>query len=224
MKFSSLKRLHVIIIGVVICLIAGAGMFYLVIKPANEKYAQVEAAYIAAAQTGTAENVQRSLIELQQTQVNAIRTNNEFKIQMNKRMPNLSFARRDIGMTALWDEQIFTLGPLIESFARGDKNVTVTPYNVTVSAPPVDPNSPVFDLDVLEFKFPALSVRGNFSNLMKNVTRWNNCSRLVMVDPVSLSGNSPDLTASYSITCYIFPKEKGGDRITMAGGAAAPAR
>ena len=42
------------------------------------------------------------------------------------------------------------------------------------------------------------------------------------VGPVQLAGTSPQLQASYSVTCYIYPLAKGGDTVPMAGGGAAP--
>ncbi len=101
-------------------------------------------------------------------------------VQMRKRMPNLNFSRRDIGMFQLWNEQIHTLGPLLESFAN-DKNVTVEQAKFQIAPPPSNPNSPVFDEDVLKYELGTVQVEGNFKSIMDNIRRWNNCRRLVMV-------------------------------------------
>ena len=138
---------------------------------------------------------------------------------MRKRMPDLSFARRDQGMLELWQEQIHTLGPLIKSFAR-DKNVDVLSDDVTLPAPPANPNDSVFDQDVLVFPLGSVQVQGDFKSLMDNIARWNSCRRLIMVTSPVLAGTSPALVAQYNITCYIFPVAKGGPKIPLAGGGA----
>lgn len=151
---------------------------------------------------------------------NAIRETNSIQQimneQMKKRMPNLNFARRDLGMLQLWHEQISTLGPLLENFAK-DKNVKVINAKFSLPAPPANPNNAIFDQDVLVFQLGTVVVQGSFKDLMANIQRWNNCSRLVMVSQPMLSGISPNLTASYALTCYIFPAAKGGEKIQMAG-------
>lgn len=219
MSFSKLKQIHVIIIGAFLCVLAVVGVFMLMIKPKQEalKAAQARIDKCTLANTG-AEN--QAYLDLN----NAIRQTNNIQMslntQMKKRMPNLNFARRDLGMLQLWHEQISTLGPLLENFAR-DKKVKVLSASFSLPAPPANPNDPVFDQDVLVFQLGTVVVQGDFKDLMANITRWNNCSRLVMVSQPVLSGVSPHLTASYSLTCYIFPAAKGGEKIQMAGGGAA---
>jgi len=119
-------------------------------------------------------------------------------------------------MLALWKEQIKTLGPLLESFAR-DKSVNVVGARFSIPAPPVNPNDPIFDQDVLVFPLGNVQAVGNFKDLMNNIRRWNNCRRLVMVGPPAMLGNSPRLVIAYPVTCYIFPAVKGGPAIPMAG-------
>jgi len=75
----------------------------------------------------------------------------------------------------------------------------------------------VFAQDVLVFPLGSIAVQGGFKPLMENIRRWNNCSRLIMVGRPTLAGVSPQLTAVYPLTCYIFPKAKGGSLIDMAG-------
>jgi hypothetical protein len=124
-------------------------------------------------------------------------------------------------MLSLWNEQIKTLGPLLESFAR-DKSVRVLASGFDIPAPPANPNDKIFDQDVLVFNLGVISVVGDFKHILDNIRRWNNCRRLIVVGPPTVGGLSPRLMAAYSLKCYIFPAAKGGPTIPMAGGGGAP--
>lgn len=216
MSLSKLKKIHVIIIGSVLCVIAGVAVFFLQIKPQRVAFAAAEARVTAASDKGN-QGAKDAAIKKRSDAIMAFQVaQGQLDVQMKKRMPDLNFARRDIGMLALWKEQIKTLGPLLESFAH-DKNVKVQQAAFQIQPPPADPNSSVFDQDVLVFPLGNVTVTGDFKHLMDNIRRWNNCRRLVVVGAPTLQGISPALTESYSLTCYIFPVAKGGAKIQMAG-------
>ncbi len=219
MSLSKLKRIHVIIIGSVLCVLAGVAVFFLQIKPRNEEYAAAKARYDKAVVKGNEAAKTKAIEERQNAMLDFQIAQAQLDAQMKLRMPNLNFSRRDIGMLALWKEQIKTLGPLLESFAR-DKTVDVRGANFQIPPPPANPNDPIFEQDVLEFKLGSVTVSGDFKKLMDNVRRWNNCQRLVMVGPPAIGGVSPELTQTYSLTCYIFPavKADASNKIQMAGG------
>jgi len=220
MSLAKLKKLHVIIIGAVLCIIAGVAMFFLQIKPQQEAYKAAEARYTKAVVKGNQGSLDQSKSELAKMMMDFTVAQKQLDDQMRIRMPYLNFSRRDVGMLALWNEQIKTLGPMLESFAR-DKNVNVQQIAFPIQAPPANPNDALFDQDVLVFPLGTVQATGDFKHLMDNVRRWNNCRRLVVVGPPELSGISPQLTAKYSLTCYVFPVAKGGSKIQMAGADAA---
>lgn len=222
MSLSKLKKIHVIIIGSVLCVIAGVAVFFLQIKPQKIAYTAAEGRYTAAVGKGNEQSKQAALKAKQSALDDLHITQAQMDMQMKRRMPNLNFSRRDIGMLALWKEQIKTLGPLLESFAH-DKSVVVRGANFQIQPPPANPNDAIFEQDVLVFPLGSVTVSGDFKHLMDNVRRWNNCQRLVMVGPSSLTGVSPELTETYSLTCYIFPavKADASSKIQMAGGGAA---
>lgn len=219
MSFSKLKKLHIIIIGSVLCVLAGVALFFLMVKPQQERFKVAEAKYQAAYVLGNESTKIKSEQLRDEARVSYYRTQQVLDVQMQKRMPDLSFERRDVGMLALWNEQIKTLGPLLQSFVH-DKSVDVVSAGIAIPAPPVNPNSDVFDKDILEFDLGSVTVQGDFKSVMNNIRRWNNCNRLVMVSGPTLAGTSPDLQVSYNIKCYIFPVAKGGPKIPMAGDAA----
>jgi flagellar basal body-associated protein FliL len=102
MSFSKLKRIHVIIIGVVVLVIAGAGVFFLQVKPQMDAYKEAKAKYekesVKGNETAKADAIrQRELATLAFNQAQAL-----LDVQMKRRMPYLNFSRRDIGMLALW--------------------------------------------------------------------------------------------------------------------------
>lgn len=216
MSFSKLKKIHIIIIGSVLCVLVGVAVFFLQIKPQMEAFKAAKARYDKAVVKGNEQSKQQAKRELAKAMVDFSIAQAQLDVQMRKRMPDLDFSRRDIGMLALWNEQIKTLGPLLEDFAK-DKNVKVAQAAFQIQPPPANPNDAVFEQDMLVFPLGSITVEGGFKELMDNIRRWNNCSRLVMVGAPSLAGVSPQLRVVYPLTCYIFPRAKGGSKIVMAG-------
>jgi len=191
MSLAKLKKIHVIIIGSVLCLIAAVALFFLMIKPQQEAYRAAKERYDKASVLGnqTAENqaiedLNKAMNEVQLAQA-------QLDTQMRRRMPDLSFARRDIGMLQLWQEQIKTLGPLLENFAR-DRTVKVIFSGFALPAPPSNPNDPIFHQDVIVFQLGNITVVGDFKGVREDGRRWNKCRRLVMVGPRRLAGVSPN--------------------------------
>jgi hypothetical protein len=222
MKFSKLKKTHIIIIGSVLCVIAAVAMFFLQIKPQQEAYKVAKGRYDTASVLGNQAAENKAVEDLNKAIGEVNMAQAQLDAQMRRRMPDLSFARRDLGMLQLWNEQIRTLGPLLESFAR-DPKVKVLFSGFDIPAPPQNPNDQVFDQDVLVFPLGAVTVVGDFKHVMDNIRRWNNCRRLIMVGPPQVGGSSPRLAAAYTLKCFIFPAAKGGAKIPMAGGDATAA-
>jgi len=200
--------------------IAGVAVFFLQVKPQMDAYKAADARYQAAVVKGNEQAKAQAIKDRDDARMAMQIAQAMLDVQMKRRMPNLNFSRRDIGMLALWNEQIKTLGPLLEHFAD-DANVKVAQAGFKIQAPPSNPNDGVFDQDVLVFPLGSVTVVGDFKRVMGNIRRWNNCQRLVMVGPPKLVGVSPQLAATYDLTCYIFPVAKGGPTIQMAGGGAA---
>ena len=204
------------------CVIAGVAMFFLLVKPQINAYNAAKARYDKSSVKGNDASVQQAMRERDNAIVSLNVAQAVLDVQMRQRMPNLNFTRRDIGMLALWKEQIKTLGPMLEHFAR-DEHVNVLQAGFKIQAPPANPNDAIFDQDVLVFPLGTVTVMGDFKRVMNNIRRWNNCQRLVMVSSPKLVGISPQLTVTYDVTCYIFPVAKGGAKIDMAGaGTATP--
>ncbi len=220
MDLSKIKQLHIAIIGIVLIAIAEALILFMMWKPQHAKYLAAKARYDAAAATGNQASLEAAKQDVKKAEQSVKDALNNLDAQMRRRMPVLDFTKRDVGMIAMWYEQITKMGPLLESFAN-DPNVDVYPVSFSLPAPPASPNDPLFDSEVLNFQLGSVSATGDFRSLMNHVRRWNNCRRLVLVDGVALSGNSPNLTVSYTLQCYVFPLATGGKTNPMWGAATA---
>ena len=214
MKLSKLKRVHVIIIGAVVCVLIGVGMFFLLIKPCNESLAQLQQRYDAAYPEAMEEpKARRDLDE-------AIRKVSEMQKKLDTymvaKMPEVDFSDRTKGMVELWHEQCETLGPLLESYAKRT-GVKVLNDRIPVPAPPVNPNDPSMLAGVIVLPLGSIQVQGSFNQVMKHIRDWNNCGRLVMIDLPTLSGQSPTLQAAYNLSVIIFPRGQVGPVVDMAG-------
>lgn len=217
MSLSKLRKIHIIIIGSVLCVIAVVAMYFLVIKPKQVAFKAAEDRFNAAKDLGNEMARNNALADQSKAIVEVAMKQREMQVVMDKKMPDLSFDRRDIGMLQLWKEYITNLGPLLNHYAN-DKGVDAVDAQFKIPTPPLNPNDALFDSDMITVPLGDVQVTGSsFKALMNNITRWNNCSRLVMVGPPAISGNSPYLMGKYSLTCYIFPATKGGPKIELAG-------
>ncbi len=66
----------------------------------------------------------------------------------------------------------------------------------------------------------SITVGGDFRHLLYHVLKWNDFNRLVLIDGLSLQGNSPFMTASYNAKVIIFPQgdDNPAKPILAAGG------
>lgn len=216
MDLSKIKQLHIWIIGTVLIIIAEVLILFMMYKPQGLKYDAAKAKYDGAIDLGNPEALaaaDKSLADAKKSVQVAL---NDLDGVMKRRMPVLDFTKRDVGMIAMWYEQITKMGPILESFAN-DPNVRVSPVSFSLPAPPSSPNDSLFDSNVLTFPLGNITAQGDFKSLMNHVRRWSNCKRLVLVDGVSLNGNSPNLSVSYSIQCFVYPTALGGKTDPMWG-------
>lgn len=216
MSFSKLKKLHIIIIGSVLCVIAIVAQYFLLIKPKMEAYKVAEGRYQKAIVLGNPQAENAAIDARNKAVAKVALATQNLQAEMDRRMPYLDFTRRDLGMLQLWNEHIKTLGPLMESFAK-DPNVTSVSGQFSIPDPPLNPNDPIFDSEPLIFSGTIRVQGSSFKSILNNIRRWNNCKRLVMVGPPTISGNTPRLSAAYSLTGYIYPVRKGGAQIPIAG-------
>ncbi len=211
MNLSKLRSIHVIIIGAVVCVIVGVGLFYLLIKPTLAEIAQTKQQYDASKQI--ADQEPQALRERDKAIEESQKAQQEYAKYQKTKMPNIDFTDRGKGMLALWKEQSVILGPLIQKWPAQSGVRLVSA--IQVPAPPVNPN--MIQTEIIEIPLGAVQVTGSFDKILKSIEAWNNFNRLVRVDFPNLAGSSPNLVSQFNLTVYIFPRGKAGPQIPIAG-------
>ncbi|MBP5738266.1 MAG: hypothetical protein J6X38_04215 [Abditibacteriota bacterium] len=213
-----LKKWHVAAIGSFLCIAAAGALYWFMMKPRQEELAAVTASYEQLDNEGSESNRQAAERRLLKAQNDLNNNTHKLDVYMNKYMPNLQFEKRDKGMIALWNEQIYNLVPTVERFSRDpNPNVKVITGTFTAPPPPANPNDPLFSQEWIRYDMGPYAVRGDFKALMKNIRRWKDCNRLIVISPPILAGTSPNLVSSYNLTCYVAPRSVGGAPLPMAG-------
>lgn len=220
MKFSKLKKVHVIIIGIVLCLIAGGAMYYFPIRNAQLNLKTQTDRYNAAVSAGgTPAAVAQAEAGFHQAVQDAALAEQKWNVYRSAKMPNLNLSDRSYGMLAIWKEQCQVLGPLLASWIN-NSGVKLT-SSISIPAPPTNPNDPkliVTGSQFMEYDLGKVTVEGSFKAIMNHLRKWNSCNRLVMIDTPSLSGQSPNLVCEYSLKVFIAPSATSSDKaVEMAG-------
>lgn len=210
MNLSKLRRIHIVIIGSVACALVVAGLYFLVIKKAQERIGKLEA------RLETAEGIwaQKAATEskLEAAKVRYRMVNAKYEEYLGKKMPAISFEDRAQGMIALWKEQTEVLGPMLEKWP-GKTGVRLA-SEVRVPAAGTNPNA--VETSLIRVPVGTFRVLGDFSVIMGHIRSWNDFGRLVEISPASLTGPSPTMTAEYTVTVLIFPRGETGPAISMA--------
>jgi hypothetical protein len=213
MKVSKLRSIHVVIIGSFACIAVILGTYFLVIKKYYVKINELNGRLQTAEQIWQRKAQAEAELEAAKLQNRLMMA--RYERYMREKMPSLSFEDRTQGMIALWKEHGEVLGPLLEKWPR--KTGVIFAGGVQVPAAPTDPNS--IDTTLIRIPVGTFSVVGDFRSILAHLRSWNRFNRLVQIDPATLSGTSPRITAQYSVTVYIFPRGEAGPTVTMAGGA-----
>jgi hypothetical protein len=208
------------IISGVLSLMFAAGLFFGLIKPSMDETAKQEAFRDQREQEAAkmpAEKTREKKVAKSKLDAEA-----DWATYDRSLMPRINMSDLWGATQQLWTEQIQRLGPSVDKFVSADKSVTIVEKNFSLPPPPEDPNQ-VNKPQPYIFALGSVRVRGTFPNIMRHVRRWNNFNRLVMIDGLSLTGQSPQLEASYTVTAYIFAQntEKPGPAFPWAGGSGA---
>lgn len=213
MSVSRLKTLHVVIIGIVMCLIVVSCLYFFVVKKTYERLAALDVRLKKA--DGIVAQKDQAVRDLNAANIEFSRVTAEYSKYEREKMPPVTFEDRGYGMIAQWKEQTEVLGPMLEKWPA--KTGIKGSGNITIPAPSVNPNT--IAQDPFRFSVGSFSVTGSFAQIMKHIRTWRKFGRLVQIDGLSLSGYSPNMTATYSVTVIEFPRGGVGPDIQMAGGA-----
>ena len=134
-------------------------------------------------------------------------------------MPPLDVSERFKAMRQLTFEFTRYLGPDLQHQLATTGVTSSTRF--ALPAPPISPNDPMIRSGVLQIPLGAVNVNGDFKHILNHFWDWQYFNRLVVVDGLSLTGNSPYMQGSYTATMYIFPQNdtKLEAPVAKAGGA-----
>jgi hypothetical protein len=216
MKLNRISPWVVAGIGAALSLLAIAGIFFLMIKPTLDQTAAQQAIYDQNYQDSTpqAQRLAQNQLAAAKLQVKQIQF--QWAVKSAARMPRYDVSNRTLALKQITYELTRYLGPDIQHQLRatpGAKSDT----QVVLPAPPVSPN----DITAAPVVIPlgTITVSGDFRHILQQYYDWQYFNRLVLVDNLSLAGNSPYMTGTYTATLYIFPQNdtKLGPIIPEAG-------
>lgn len=204
---SKLKAAHVVAIGLALCLVFSAAIFFLLIKPAQATGAGLESSLSGFQSKASQEQAaKRQLITAKQQQAQTLAQYAAFKDRYFRVAPErqfISMSDPNKAMILLWKEQANTLGPLLRrSIQKAGVKLTSA---ITIPAPPTDPNQ--VPADIITIPVTGVTVVGSFPKINAFLRGFAKFSRLVEVNNVTLSGESPNMQAQMDMTVIILPDD-----------------
>ena len=202
-----LKRIHIVIIGLVLGILAAAGVFFALVKPVEEQITEVTAeAETYTTKAATKSQAEAKLATAQKDQavsrINLQRWETRY-MRLGPDRAFLSMKDPQQAMILLWKEQANTVGPLLTRFIRRSGVRLVS--GITVPGAPIDPNA----INPNEYTVPLgqVQVRGSFRNINRFLRSVQNAPRLLRINNVDLSGQSPNITANVDLTMIVLPRD-----------------
>jgi hypothetical protein len=199
---AKIKWFQVAIILVVLTTIAVVSIYIFLIKPVEERYTAAESKL--QSETANLDTAQRAKKPAELDRVKARQevavAKREWGRYERALMPKIELTNRFLATRQLWNEQLRVLGPKVLKFLYADRSVRVVSESIAIPAPSGDPNAVV--QKVFVYPLGNVTVAGNFQQVLRHTERWNRFDRLALVDGLTLSGNSPTLTGTYTVTLY----------------------
>ena len=212
---AKITRQQVAIIGVVLIAVVVAGVYFGLISPLLERQRAADAKFDTNKQKADTRPQAEARKRAAEEEVRLAKA--QWSRYERQLMPPINRSNLLNAIQQRWKEQSLVLGPLTQDFLRRDKTVQITQANLSVPAPPTDPNQ----ANTASFELPLgqVTVVGGFNDILQHVQRWNRFGRLVLVDGLTLSGNSPRLVGQYSLRAVIFTQgEPATETVPQAGG------
>lgn len=241
---SRLTILHINIIGGVVSVILAVGLYFLLIPPAQKKIKQNQAVFLdvqgrAMSRATNENNLRNALADQQRVAV-------LYGAYRNKYMPGLGYQQNAIRtmMTVFWPNQGKSFperyAAALRKFMNGEKRSNSIGWNnpgvISLGSFGPDPNT--IDADgvggkfgpVLHYTYPMQVTAKSFAGLMRHIRNWPAIGRcgVPVIDNVQISGNSPNLNATYTVKLTVMVDEKAptpDSRVSgssAAGGAGGP--
>ncbi len=203
MNLNRISPWVVAAIGAALSLLAIAGIFFLMIKPTLDQTTAQQAIYDQNYPDSTlaAQRLAQNQLAAAKLQVKQIQF--QYAVKAAAKMPRYDVSNRNLALKQITYELTRYLGPDIQRQLQatpGAKSST----QVVLPAPPVSPN----DITEAPVVIPlgTITVTGDFRSILQHYYNWQHFNRLVLVDDLSLTGNSPYMVGTYTATLYIFPQ------------------
>jgi hypothetical protein len=245
MNSNKFTQLHVYIIGGVLMLLVGVGLFFTLIKPVEDENKSLEASIQGTEGTqvpidskpftptdpwetqkkGAEEKLQEA------TQRQKRKAAELAVIENRKQLP--SARQIDIGDGSQAHLLNYTMPrwvtlpqyvvQMMNSYARSTAakhHITSLKTTFKAPAPAVDPT--LIPKQIIAWDLGPIEVTGNFNDVMRWAEDWNNAPLLVAVDGLkcSVAGRGGKITATGNLTVYVFPTGKAVTNPAAAPGAA----
>jgi hypothetical protein len=239
MGSNRITQLHVYIIGVVLLLIVGGGLYFALLRPVytqlkNKKadLSSLEASAVSfddgknktqityTLETGP-QSVKKAQAVVQQAKANSAYTLKQLAIlEAGKQLP--ASKRIDLGdgtdpyllsrTLPNWLNLPRNVVPLMRDFAvqLGHKHGVTVLTDFAAPAPQPDPKA--IPHDIIAWNLGKIQATGNFNSVMQWARDWTSAPLLTALDGLqcSLAGPSGNVVADGTLTVYIFPTGKTG--------------
>lgn len=225
----------VAVIGIVACVLAFGLIFWFMYLPTKQDADAAEARYDAAYPDSTLQQQQAAAADLVKAKQEVGQTKAKWTVIEDTIMPPFDVSNRYKAWKQLSNELSYNLGPSLQHWIDSTGIVPLTSVslpappanpNLITAAPLVIPinGSSIGGAESSGAGFGgmggypgsggggggagggAITVGGSFRQILKHVQLWNSYKRLVLVDNLSLHGNSPYMTGSYNASVIIFPQ------------------
>jgi hypothetical protein len=246
MGSSKIKPVHVYLIGGVLMLIIGVGLYFAVLKPVNDEIEVVNGQIAAErAKTVSVDNqpftiAQRTAAEdaLKKAEIRK----NERKatlaaLEVRKQLPSnerLEIAGDTPGLITNTLPRWFNLPQVVVQRMERYAQQSARKHGVTVttqfSGPSPGTNPDSIPRQIIAWTLGGMTVEGEFNRVMAWVRDWNNAPLLVSVDGLrcQLAGRNGRVVATAGLSAFVFPTGPGaakwsGQQQQAAAGAGAGA-
>jgi hypothetical protein len=227
MSASKLTAAHVYIIGGVVAVILGAGLFFLLIKPVSDEIAAQEATKgqkLTTLQNNPGQALTTAKADVEKAKAEEVVAKAKWRSFMVAQSPPAQYAiptgsreERLRKMAGWWQ-----LSPFIrretERFARGMPGVRVL---TNFAVPQANPDPMAVPQSMVVYDLGDMSATGSFSRVMAWARRWNQYRFMNAVDnlAVRLVGANGRVQATAHLTLFIYPMIEPAASAAPAAGA-----
>jgi len=218
---NKLTQVHIYIIGFVLMVIVGVGLFFTILKPLQVQKLELDGQIATTQNSITEVNNAQKTMEQAQAKLQTSKRQFATLTALKKLPPNRTI---DLGETASQEELLsktmdrwLTLPKFViqrlERFSRqaAAKHKVTAVTNFAAPATPVDPNA--IPRDIIAWPIGNLRVEGDFNNVMAWVKEWNRSADLVSIEGLkcSIAGKDGRVVATAGMSVYIFPTGKAAE-------------